>query len=165
MRIPRAQECILTIILGIVKRFLDALKAEQFSREVFPFFMDALTTLVKCNMTAEVFRFLALFITYAYHKQSSWANRPSRAHSNTPPARNGTVSDGSKRRPTIVTQLEASDKSSSVLTKRQIGNRILEMYTSLLCEKGNYATIRKFGKTVTSKVRRSTQSQHYQGLC
>jgi len=61
------------------------------------------------------------------------------------------VSNGS-RRPTIVTNSETADKQSSILTKRQIGNSILEMYTALLCEKGNYATIRKFGKTVTSKV-------------
>lgn len=113
--------------------------------------MEALTTLVKCNLTADVFRFLALFITYAYHKPTN-LNRPNRAHSNTPPIRSGTPSNGA-RRPTIVTQLESIDKKGLVLTKRQIGNHILEMYTSLLCEKDNYATIRKFGKTVTSKVR------------
>jgi len=107
--------------------------------------------LVKCNMTAGVFRFLALFITYAYHKPSGSVNRPHRAQSNTPPVRSGTVANV-KRRPTIVTQIESTEKQGSVLTKRQIGNQILEMYTNLLCEKGNYSTIRKFGKTVTSKA-------------
>lgn len=137
---------------GIVKRFLDALKAEQFARDVFPFFLEALTTLVKCNMTADVFRFLALFITYAYHKPASLTSRTSRAQSGTLPNRTGTSLSGS-RRPIVVTTVEADSPTSPVLSKRQIGNKILEMYTDLLCEKGNFSTIRKFGKTVTSKVR------------
>ena len=134
-----------------MKRFLDALKAETFSREVFPFFLEALTTLVKCNMTAEVFRSLALFITYAYHKPTTSAIRTPRAHSGTLPSRSGTKSNGS-RRPIINTILDVEDVTSSLLTKRQLGNKVLAMYTDLLCEKGNTTQIRKFARTVTNKV-------------
>lgn len=102
-------------------------------------------------MTADVFRFLALFVTYAYHKQSTSSARPLRAHSSTPPPR-ANAEPASARRLTLVTNAEIKDKKSEFLSKRQIGNKILAMYTDLLCEKGNYSTIRKFGKTVTSKV-------------
>lgn len=139
---------------GIVKRFLDALKAETFARDVFPFFLEALTTLVKCNMTAEVFRSLALFITYAYHKPTTSTNRTPRNQAGTLPSRSGTKSNGS-RRPTINTLFDGDELTSALLTRRQLGNKVLAMYTDLLCEKGSTTHIRKFARTVTNKVRPS----------
>jgi hypothetical protein len=134
-----------------VKRFLDALKAETFSRDVFPSFMEALTSLVKCNMTAEVFRSLALFITYAYHKPTSSASRTPRVQAGTLPSRSSTINSG-PRRPTISTLFDGKDIASLTLTKRQLGSRVLEMYTDLLCEQGSTSNIRKFARTVTNKV-------------
>ncbi|EDO00810.1 hypothetical protein SS1G_03284 [Sclerotinia sclerotiorum 1980 UF-70] len=135
----------------IVKRFLDALKAELFPVEVFSSFMEALTSLVKCNMTAEVFRSLALFITYAYHKPTSSASRTPKNPGLTIPIRSGTISKG-PRRPTISTVFDLNEMVSPIMTKRQLGNRVLEMYTELLCEKGTTSNIRKFARTVTNKV-------------
>ena len=134
-----------------MKRFLDALKAENFSRDVLPYFMEALTSLVKCNMTAEVFRSLALFITYAYHKPTSSASRTPKHQSGVLPSRSGIISIG-PRRPTISTFMDGKETVSPTSTKRQLGNRVLEMYSDLLCEKGNTSNIRKFAKTVTNKV-------------
>ena len=134
-----------------MKRFLDALKAELFPVDVFPSFMEALTSLVKCNMTAEVFRSLALFITYAYHKPTSSASRTPKNLGSTLPIRTGTVSRG-PRRLTISTVFDANEVASPIMTKRQLGNRVLGMYTELLCEKGSTSNIRKFARTVTNKV-------------
>ncbi|PQE33629.1 beige BEACH domain-containing protein [Rutstroemia sp. NJR-2017a WRK4] len=136
--------------MRIVKRFLDALKAETFVAEVFPSFIEALTSLVKCNMTSEVFRSLALFITYAYHKPTSSASRTPKTSTSTLPGRAATVSRG-PRRPTISTVFDNSEVASVTMTKRQLGNRVLEMYTDLLCEKGSTSNIRKFARTVTNK--------------
>lgn len=136
---------------GIVKRFLDALKAELFPVDVFPSFMEALTSLVKCNMTAEVFRSLALFITYAYHKPTGSASRTPKNPGSTLPTRSGTISRG-PRRPTISTVFDANEIASPIMTKRQLGNSVLGMYTELLCEEGTTSNIRKFARTVTNKV-------------
>ncbi|SZF04114.1 unnamed protein product [Blumeria hordei] len=119
--------------MRVVKRFLDALKAEKFSQDVFPFFMESLKSLVMCNMTAEVFRSLALFVTYAYHK-------PTNQHT-----RNGS------RRPSIGTLSDTKELKSTFLTRRQCGTKILEMYSSLLCQEDNITAIRKFARTVTNK--------------
>lgn len=134
-----------------MKRFLDALKAETFSHDVFPSFMEALTTLVKCNVTAEVFRSLALFITYAYHKPSTSGNRTPRNQAGTLPLRSG-LNPNVPRRPILNTFLDGKDVTSANLTKRQLGNKVLEMYSDMLCEKGNTSNIRKFARTVTNKV-------------
>ncbi|TGO43377.1 hypothetical protein BHYA_0001g00040 [Botrytis hyacinthi] len=136
--------------MRIVKRFLDALKAELFPAEVFPSFMEALTSLVKCNMTAEVFRSLALFITYAYHKPTGSASRTPKNPGSTLPTRSGTISRG-PRRPTISTVFDANEIASPTMTKRQLGNSVLGMYTELLCEEGTTSNIRKFARTVTNK--------------
>ncbi|KAI9046878.1 hypothetical protein LZ554_008956 [Drepanopeziza brunnea f. sp. 'monogermtubi'] len=137
--------------MRIVKRFLDALKAETFQQDVFPAFMEALRSLVICNLTAEIFRFLALFITYAYHKPTSTASRTPRSSAGTLPSRSVSKSVGLPR-PSVTTILGGNEiVSTTTMTKRQIGNKILEMYSDLLCEKGNTSNIKKFAKTVTNK--------------
>jgi hypothetical protein len=143
--------CILLIVAGIVKRFLDALKAESFLREVFPSFVDALTSLVKSNMTSEVFRSLSLFITYAYHKPATSATRTPKGKSGTLPSRSTSISSG-PRRPTVNVLFDGKDVISTSMTKRELGNKILEMYAELLCEKGSNSNIKKFARTVTNKV-------------
>src|ERR1700679_1910935 len=112
--------------------------------------MEALTSLVKCNMTAEVFRSLALFITYAYHKPMSSGARTPLSQAGTLPIRSGINSSG-PRRPTLSTFLDGKEVLSMTLTKRQLGNKVLEMYSNLLCEKDNASNIRKFARTVTNK--------------
>lgn len=42
-----------------------------------------------------------------------------------------------------------------VLTRKQVGVKILALYTRLLCDKGNFTDIHKFARTVTNKVRRN----------
>jgi hypothetical protein len=141
---------------GIVKRFLDALKAESFSYDVFPSFMEALTSLVKCNLTAEVFRSLALFVTYAYHKPNSSATRTPKGQvgglSSRPNLNMTLTAPAAPRRLTVNAPVDVKEIASLILTKRQLGNKVLEMYSDLLCEKGNTSNIKKFARTVTNKV-------------
>ncbi|KXH48996.1 beige/BEACH domain-containing protein [Colletotrichum salicis] len=132
---------------GIVKRLLDAMKAESISEEVQPHFMAALEQLVKCNYTAEVHRSLALFITYAFHLPTASLVRSPRPVSAT--AR--TPTSGYARRATFDSNSSSNTSPSRFLTKKQLGAKILGMYSNLLCEKGNLANIRKFARTVTNK--------------
>jgi len=118
---------------------------------VFSSFIEALTSLVKCNMTAEVFRSLALFITYAYHKPISSGARTPLNQAGTLPTRFSISSNG-PRRPTLSTFSDGKELASTTLSKRQLGNKVLEMYSNLLCEKDNSTNIRKFARTVTNKV-------------
>jgi hypothetical protein len=114
--------------------------------------MEALEILVKCNMTTEVYRSLALFITYAYHQPTA-----SNSNSRTPKVQSGpastqpTTSSGPKR-PIVITQFDGIEGKPSTLTKRQLGGKILEMYTGILCERGSTANIKKFARSVTNKV-------------
>jgi beige protein homolog 1 len=120
--------------------------------------MEAFEVLVRCNMTTEVYRSLALFITYAYHQPTA-----SNSNSRTPKVPSGTVptrssvTPNSPRRPLINTLFDGAEESSSILTKRQLGGKILEMYTGLLCEKGSTANIKRFARSVTNKVCRSPE--------
>ncbi|GKT96298.1 beige/BEACH domain-containing protein [Colletotrichum tofieldiae] len=135
--------------MRIVKRLLDAMKAESISEEVLPHFMTALEQLVKCNYTAEVHRSLALFITYAYHSPMASLVRSPRPISSI--AR--TPASGFARRATFDSNSPSNTPTTRFLTKKQLGAKILGMYSTLLCEKGNLANIRKFARTVTNKVR------------
>jgi beige protein homolog 1 len=133
-------------LLGIVKRFLDALKGEAFLPDVFPSFLEAFTSLVKCNLSAEVFRSLALFVTYALHKPAVSASRTPMSRHAIISTRSTPIQVGPNR---LLTEL---DNKQNLDTKQQVGARILEMYTDLLCEKGNTAHLKKFARTVTNKV-------------
>ncbi|KAG9237943.1 hypothetical protein BJ875DRAFT_540065 [Amylocarpus encephaloides] len=138
------------IRMRIVRRLLDALKAESFPREVFPSFMEAFTSLAKSNLTADVLRSLSLFVTYAYHKPTSSASRTPKGQSGTIPGYSTSVSN-SPRRPTVSVLFDGKDVASTALSKRELGNRVLEMYADLLCEKGSTSNVRKFARTVTNK--------------
>ncbi|KAK4187265.1 beige protein 1 [Podospora australis] len=137
--------------MRIVKRLLDALKTETISEEILPHFMTSLESLVKCNYNAEVHRSLALFITYAFHTTPGSLPRTPKPASIQ--SRSGTPGLGVLRRPPAVETGSAAVYSPSrPLTKKQLGIKILEMYTRLLCDKANSLDIRKFAKTVTNKV-------------
>jgi hypothetical protein len=114
---------------------------------VLPFFIAALESLIKCSYNTEVHRSLALFITYAFHSQSGSLPRTPKPASALTPSRPNSV----PRRPTVEIN-GPGQKGSLLLTKKQVGIKILDMYSQLLCERGNLAIIRKFARTVTNKV-------------
>lgn len=134
-----------------MKRFLDALKAETFSPEIFPGFLEAFAVLVLGSLNPEVHRSLALFVTYSFHKPSTSASR-------TPKAKFGTVNNprpgpSTPKRLPINTVLDRNvDAPSPVMSKRELGRGVLQMYTNLLCEKGSTINLKRFAKTVTNKV-------------
>ncbi|KAM3440661.1 hypothetical protein NHJ13734_003190 [Beauveria thailandica] len=136
------------IRMRIVKRLLDAMKGEAIPEEVLPHFMQTFEVLVKSNLSPEVMRSLSLFITYAFHVPSSSMSRSSRPLSSlSQPAtpnlmrrQNGDGSGASSPLPGV-----------KYLTKKQLGARVLSIYSHILCEKGNFNYIRKFAKTVTNK--------------
>ncbi|KAL2132914.1 hypothetical protein VTI74DRAFT_3163 [Chaetomium olivicolor] len=135
--------------MRIIKRLLDALKGETISEEILPHFMASFESLVKCNYNAEVHRSIALFVTYAFHIPPGSLPRTPKPQSTN--SRSTTPGPGLLRRPTVETVPLISAPGSKMLTKKQLGVRILDMYTRLLSEKTNLADIRKFAKTVTNK--------------
>jgi hypothetical protein len=136
---------------GITKRLLDAMKAETISQDILPHFLASFESLVKCNFNAEVHRSIALFITYTFHTAPVSVPRTPRPLS----AIGSSASRSSLpllRRAATDANSPASGGNSTILTKKQLGTKILDMYTRLLCEKGNLTDIRKFARTVTNKV-------------
>ena len=119
--------------------------------DVFPNFVEAFTSLVKSSLSAEIFRSLALFITYAFRKPTASASR-------SPMSKHGTVSarptliSATPKRPTLTAAVDGKQNPKSPLTKQQVGISILEMYADLLCERGNTVNLKKFARTVTNKV-------------
>ncbi|KAG7291744.1 hypothetical protein NEMBOFW57_001764 [Staphylotrichum longicolle] len=136
--------------MRIIKRLLDALKAETISEDIMPHFMASFESLVKCNYNAEVHRSIALFITYAFHTPPGSVPRTPKPASVA--SRSPTPGLNVLRRPTAELNPLTNVTGSKMLTKKQLGIKILEMYTRLLCDKTNLADIRKFAKTVTNKV-------------
>ena len=141
----------LTRVAGIVKRLLDAMKGEGISEEVLPHFMEAFENLVMSNLSQEVMRSISLFITYAFHvppPSQMRTPRPGNAAS-----RPSTPRPGPVRRTTG----EMSGTNSPALgikymSKKQLGTKVLSMYSRILCQKGNTNNIKKFARTVTNKV-------------
>ncbi|KAL7271913.1 Beige protein-like 1 [Rhizina undulata] len=136
--------------MRIVKKLLFALKGEIFSREILPDFMFAFKALVKTNMSADVLRSLALFVTYSLHKHNP--TRPLRVKKSNvqlrrPPALGMSASSNNGHLLKSV-----NDLGSEGFTRQQIGVMVLEMYQELLCEDGNgTGNLKKFARTVTNK--------------
>ncbi|KAL7793709.1 beach domain-containing protein [Trichoderma ceciliae] len=136
------------IRMRIVKRLLDAMKGEAISEEVVPQFMGAFEALVRSNLSQEVMRSLSLFITYAFHLPASVGSRTPRLYLNTlgsstpGPLKRGAV-DGSES--------SGLANGGRTVSKKQLGTRVLSLYSRILCERGNFNNIKKFAKTVTNK--------------
>lgn len=137
-------------ILGIVKRLLDAMKGEAISEDVMPQFMGAFEALVRSNLSQEVMRSLSLFITYAFHLPPPPISRTPKPLS----AISRPVTPLQAKRNTVDTS-ETTGQPTGIkfLTKKQLGTRVLTLYSRILCEKGNLNHIKKFARTVTNKVR------------
>ncbi|KAJ3578403.1 hypothetical protein NPX13_g2165 [Xylaria arbuscula] len=132
--------------MRVVKRLLDALKADPLPEAILPFFLDAIEQLVRSSYNTEVHRAVALFITYAFHSPARSLPRTPKTASNLDPS----TGSSKPRRPTTNNN-RIIEGAGRALTKRETGVHILSTYTQLLCEKGNLAIIRKFAKTVTNK--------------
>ncbi|KAI9814551.1 MAG: hypothetical protein M1832_005731 [Thelocarpon impressellum] len=140
--------------MRIVRRLLDALKSEVFSKETFPAFMDAFKSLVRCNLSTEVLRSLALFVTYALHKSDLPSVKTLRPkHSIMQIRRRRTdnlVSAGGI--PSPPSELDPNQSGTKQeLSRPLVGLKVLEMFSALLCDEQESATIKKFAKTVTNK--------------
>ncbi|KKP00232.1 hypothetical protein THAR02_07672 [Trichoderma harzianum] len=136
------------IRMRIVKRLLDAMKGEAISEEVVPQFMGAFEALVRSNLSQEVMRSLSLFITYAFHLPASAGSRTPRlflntSRSSTPGPFKRAAADGGDG--------NGLSYSARTVSKKQLGTKVLSLYSRILCEKGNFNNIKKFAKTVTNK--------------
>ncbi|KAI9803261.1 MAG: hypothetical protein M1825_002052 [Sarcosagium campestre] len=137
--------------MRIVKRLLDSLKSEAISAEIFPDFMLAFRSLVKCNTSAEVLRSLALFVTYALHKPAYVASNSSSSNLSQI-KRRPTASPRSTPTPRLSVSAAVTQHGVSLdLSRVQLAVKVLEMYTQLLCDDADTAIIKKFARTVTNK--------------
>lgn len=131
--------------MRIVKRLLDAMKGEAVPETIAEHFMTAFEVLVKANLSPEVMRLLSLFITYAFHKPSiSRTPRPVSAISR--PSTPSVI-----RRPGVDGSGTSTPAGVKFLTRKQLGTKVLSLYTTILCERDNTNHIKKFAKTVTNK--------------
>ncbi|PFH62827.1 hypothetical protein XA68_11608 [Ophiocordyceps unilateralis] len=134
--------------MRVVKRLLDSTKGEGVSEEVVDHFMNAFEALVKSNLSQEVMRFMSLFITYAFHTCPPSASRTPKASSTS----HLSISGLARRLTGDVNRTRSpSAVGTRVLSKKQLGIRVLAMYAGILCEKGSFNNIKKFARTVTNK--------------
>ena len=133
-----------------MKKWLDALKGETFTAESFEYFLEAFTSFLTRNPSADSMRSLALYITYAIHKPRQTASHPTRGKSvkldTNVSSRRQTLS-GTSPSPS-----KQQDECVGYLSQLQVALRMLELYADILCHKAEVANIKKFARTVTIKV-------------
>lgn len=121
-----------------------------------PHFLAAFEVLVRTNLSQEVMRSLALFITYAFHTPAASLPRtPKPLSAISRPA----TPMSARLTPVDMTPSISTPNGLKYLPKKNLGTRILVMYSDILCEKGSLNNIKKFARTVTNKVR---STYHYE---
>lgn len=131
---------------------LDALKGETFSEDVFPDFLEAFSTLLKCNTSAENLRSIALFVTYALQDGRAFPIRVTHLHKSSQRSSNGQTPVGSRIDSSGRRSESPAESSRSNLSSHEVGVRLLQMYTEFLCDTISLEPIKKFAKTVANKV-------------
>jgi hypothetical protein len=132
---------------------LDALKGETFSEDVFPDFLEAFSTLLRCNTSAENLRSIALFVTYALQDGRAFPGRINRLHINSQRQSNSQTPVGSRIDPFARRSESPAEVNHNDLSSHEVGVRLFQMYTEFLCDTTSLEPIKKFAKTVANKVR------------
>jgi len=138
------------VVLGITKKWLEALKGSAFTAQTFGYFLEAFKSFLTSNLSADSMRSLSLYITYAIHKPKSRLSLPAQGKSirlKTDLASRRKTLGSSSPRPAV-----EPDDSIPKLTQSQVALKVLELYANLLCDKNDTANIKRFARTVTNKV-------------
>ncbi|EGC47156.1 conserved hypothetical protein [Histoplasma capsulatum var. duboisii H88] len=120
--------------MRVVKKLLDGIKGENFTAESIKLFIPSLSSLVTSCMSAEIFRSLALFITYSIHGVSQ--------------KHKGARFDARAKQPRFAHFLNLD---RPYLSKTQVGIEVLKAYTNIVCKENGTTNIVKFARTVTNK--------------
>uniref|UniRef100_A0A093UU26 Beige protein like 1 n=1 Tax=Talaromyces marneffei PM1 TaxID=1077442 RepID=A0A093UU26_TALMA len=123
--------------MRVNKRFLDALKGEDFTEETLSLFIPAFRSLFESCISAELLRSLSLYITFALHEEKVPSLHKKKS-----------MRFNSRSR-----QLSSASDSSpkKAMPKKQIGLELLRMYTEYLCTQGDFINIKRFARAVTNK--------------
>jgi beige protein homolog 1 len=154
-------------VSGVIKRMLDALKGETMPDGVFPKFSSAFKALFRCSFSQENLRSLALFITFALqdgrtHIKRGLSTKKSMARISSQRA-STPLSNSASGTPRSGSPHEDLGATPNI-SRHEVGVKMLDLYTELLCEKGNEHDIKRFGKTVTNKVCDNYASQLLQDV-
>ena len=148
---------------GIVRKFLDALKGESLHPDLLPEFVQAFKSLLRFNLSAEVFRSLSLFVTYCLHKTGRLTSRsrsPGDRNSQAGPQVPHSPAPGSSRL-SISSPTPLHNDGHDELSGVELAIMILRIYTDLLCAGSDTGNIKKFARTVTNKV---CKARHLRGI-
>jgi beige protein homolog 1 len=136
-----------------VKKLLDALKGETFHEAVFPDFLKAFKSLVNGSMSAEVLRSLALYITYAMNKTIPSSARSLKTKKSTTSLQRKATISAARATSSPSDRLGIQrNRAAADVPRAELGVKVLEMYTDILCDPKSTSVLRKFAKTVTNKV-------------
>ncbi|EFR00996.1 WD repeat and FYVE domain-containing protein 3 [Nannizzia gypsea CBS 118893] len=125
--------------MRVIKRLIEALKAEIFTAATLKLFVAAFKSLVGACMTAEVLRSVSLFITFSIHSAKQRVNQANKNKT--------TRLDIRSRRPGNL----HTDHVPGYISKEQIGVEILRVFTEVFCNSEDTVSIQKFARTVTNK--------------
>ncbi|KAI9672618.1 MAG: hypothetical protein M1831_000053 [Alyxoria varia] len=132
--------------MRIAKKFLEALKAEVIEKRSLSMMLRAFKVVLQRSNSADVYRSLALYITYAI--SSGDRKISSEKNPRTSKARPSDKLDGSSRPgPTRTLTPESKERVPS----QDLGVSALQMFEAILCSEETSSYIRRFAKTVTNK--------------
>ncbi|KAI9695386.1 MAG: hypothetical protein M1820_008641, partial [Bogoriella megaspora] len=134
--------------MRIMKRFLDALKGEQFSQQTLPHFMGAFRILMKSTQSPDTWRSLALFVTFALQDDRAFRNTSLRSRG-TLRVKSAQLSSSpnGKLSPNNATARAASPQPS--VSRSDLALNVLEVIADMVCDKTSISTAVKFARTVT----------------
>ncbi|KNG90448.1 Beige/BEACH domain protein [Aspergillus nomiae NRRL 13137] len=121
--------------MRVNKKLLEALKGEEFTMEGLRLFTSAFGSLMEGCLSADLLRFLALFITYGIHKPKE----PSR------------LQKKKSLRFTTAARQPTPNPDKKYVSSTTIAIEMLRMYCSLLCNAHDLGPIKRFAKAVTNK--------------
>ncbi|SMY22914.1 unnamed protein product [Zymoseptoria tritici ST99CH_1A5] len=140
------------IRMRIIKRLVEALKAEDISEQSAKLMMVALKTLLGPGSSHGFYRDLAMFVAYALHDDRAMPIAPTRTLSRAVSRRSrvGSVTK-SARSPRPTTPGGGPQQVKAVLPKYELGVLVLRLLADVLNEDRTVITVRRFSRALPSR--------------
>ena len=137
--------------MRVVKKLIEALKAEEFTPEAVPPLMEALKALVDNSSAGSMYRELAMFI--AFGLQDDRATAPKSVHSmaSVVNIRQRSANWARTVRGSRPSTPAGSQTPQSGVTRTELAINMLELLEGILCEDSTGTTLRRFNKAVPNR--------------
>ena len=137
--------------MRVVRRFIEALKSEEFTLDAIPPLMEAVKVLLDNNAAGAMYRELAMFVAYGLQEERATSMRPMRSMASVVNLRQRTASWARHARGSRPSTPGGVQTPQTGVSRPDLAIHVLELLDAILCNDRSATAIRRFNRAVPNR--------------